>query len=263
MTNGNYANVNGLKMYYEQHGAGEPLLLLHGGLGGMSMFASVLPPLAETRQVIAVELEGHGHTALRGAPLSFEQMADDLAALLQQLGHARADVVGYSLGGDAALQLAGRHPERVRKLVLVSVPFKSDAWYPEVRAGMRALGPEAAQGMTASPMYQEYVNAAPRPEDWPALVTRVGELIRQDYDWSDVVAAIRAPTLLVFGDADSIRPAHAVEFYERLGGGQRDAGWDNSGMPVSRLAILPGTTHYNSFYSPLLPGIITPFLEAA
>lgn len=261
MSTGQYANVNGLKLYYEIHGTGAPLVLLHGGLGGIGMLAQLLPALAATRQVIAVDLEGHGRTALIDRPLSYEQMADDLVALIGQLHVERADLAGYSLGGGVALHAAGRHPDRVRKLVLVSVPFKGDAWYPEVRAGMKAMNAEAAKAMVGSPPHQDYVGVAPRPDDWPTLVTRVGQLIRQDYDWSPVVAKIKAPTLIVFGDADSIHPAHAVEFFERLGGGQKDAGWDGSGMPNSRLAILPGTTHYNSFSSPMLGPIITAFLD--
>ena len=262
MSAGHYADVNGLRLYYEVHGSGKPVVLLHGGLGGIGMYTQLLPPLSETYQVIAVELEGHGRTALRERPLSFEQMADDIAALVQQLGVARADLVGYSLGGGVALQTASRHPERVRKLALVSAAYKSDGWYPEIRAGMKAMNAEVARAMVGSPMQQAYAGVAPRPDDWPVLVSRTGQLVGQEYDWTDAVRALKAPTLLVFGDADAIRPAHAVAFFELLGGGQKDAGWDGSGMPTARLAILPATTHYNSFYSPMLAPIITSFLDA-
>src|SRR5512139_364679 len=136
MTQGKYANVNGLTMYYEIHGEGQPLILLHGGLGGVSMFERILPDLAQTRQVIAVELQGHGHTADIDRPLSFESMADDVAALLEHLELPSADILGYSLGGGVALRTIIRHPELVRKLVAVSTPCKSDGWYAEVRAGM-------------------------------------------------------------------------------------------------------------------------------
>lgn len=262
MTQGQYAEVNGLKLYYELHGTGEPVVMLHGGFGTIGMLGPLLPALAATRQVIAVELEGHGHTALLDRPLSFTQMADDIAALIKQLGLSRVDVAGYSLGGDVALHLASRHPELVRKLVLISVPFRSDAWYPEVHAAMKAMNAGAAAAMVGTPMHQTYLAVAPRPEDWTELVVRMGRLIGQDYDWTQAVKALAAPTLLVFGDADSIRPAHAAEFYELLGGGRADAGWDNSRMPASRLAILPGTSHYNSFYSPLLAPIVRDFLDA-
>ncbi len=262
MPQGKYANVNGLNLYYEVHGAGQPLVLLHGGFGTISMFGPALPALAETRQVIAVELQGHGHTADIDRPLSFEGMADDTAALIKHLGLERADVMGYSLGGGVALQTAIRHPGVVRKLVLVSVPFKSNGWYPEVRAGMKSINAEAARGWVGSPMHQEYASVAPRPEDWPTLADKSGDLHRQDYDWSSGVAAIKAPTMIVIGDADSVRTSHAVEFFERLGGGQRDAGWDGSGRPIARLAILPGATHYDIFSSALLAIVVTPFLDA-
>ena len=144
----------------------------------------------------------------------------------------------------------------------MSAAYKSDGWYPEIRAGMNAMNAEVAKSMVGSPMQVAYASVAPRPDDWPALVTRLGQLVGQEYDWTDAVRALKARTLLVFGDADSIRPAHAVAFFELLGGGQKDAGWDGSGMPASRLAILPATTHYNSFDSPMLAPIITSFLDA-
>jgi pimeloyl-ACP methyl ester carboxylesterase len=160
------------------------------------------------------------------------------------------------------LQTAIRHPEVVRKLVVVSIPFKSDGWYPEVLAGMGQMGPEAAEPMKQTPMYQLYAGVAPRPEDWPVLLTKLGQLLAQDYDWSEEVAAMETPTLIVVGDADSIRTAHAVEFFELLGGGKADAGWDGSGMSNARLAILPATTHYDIFFSPTLASTVTPFLDA-
>jgi pimeloyl-ACP methyl ester carboxylesterase len=262
MTQGNFAELNGLKMYYEIHGAGEPLLLLHGGYMTLEALGPILPALARIRQVIAVELEGHGRTADLDRPLSFEQMGDDLAALLQGLGLPGADFVGYSLGGGAALQTAIRHPGLVRKLVVVSAPCRSTGWYPEVHAQMKLMGLEAAKAMQGSPMYQAYLNTAPHPENWERFVVKMGQLIGQDYDWSEGVATIRAPVLIAIGDADSVRTAHGVEFFELLGGGQRDAGWDGSGMPpTARLAILPGTTHYNIFATPLLASVVSSFLE--
>jgi pimeloyl-ACP methyl ester carboxylesterase len=259
---GGYVSVNGLEMYYEVHGSGVPLILLHGGVGAIEMFGEVLRLLAEGRQVVAVELQAHGRTADIDRPLSFESMADDVAALIEHLGFERADVMGYSLGGGVALQTAIRHPVVVRKLVLVSTPFERDGWYPEVLAGMGQMGPEAAEPMKQTPMYQLYASVAPKPEDWPVLLTKLGQLLRQDYDWSEGVAAIEAPTMIVVGDADSVRTAHAVEFFELLGGGRADAGWDGSGMPKARLAILPATTHYDIFASPELASAVAPFLDA-
>lgn len=256
-----YAPVNGLNLYYEIHGSGEPLVLLHGGLGATETLGVVLPPLAESRRVIATDLQAHGRTADVDRPLRFEAMADDVAALLGYLEIEKADVMGYSLGGGVALRLAIQHPEVVRKLVLVSTVFRRDGWHAENLAGMAQMGPEAAEMMKQSPIYAMYARIAPRPEDWPVLVTKVGELLRQDYDWSAGVSAIRAPTLLVFGDHDSVRVAHAVEFFGLLGGGKRDAGWDGSGMSNARLAILPGITHYSIFSSPVLAATVAPFLD--
>jgi hypothetical protein len=166
-------------------------------------------------------------------------MADDVAALIGHLGFERADVMGYSLGGGVALQTAIRYPEAVRKLVVVSTPFRRDGWYPEVLAGMGQMGPEAAEPMKATPMYALYSSVAPRPDDWPVLLTKLGALLGQDYDWSGDVAAMGTPTLVVVGDADSVRTSHAVEFFELLGGGKQDAGWDGSGIPDSRSPSCP------------------------
>ena len=259
---GNYAEVNGLNMYYEIHGSGQPLILLHGGIGTIEMFGEVLPLLAGGRRVIAVDLQAHGRTADVDRPLSFELMADDIAALIERLEIERADVMGYSLGGGVALQTTIRHPDVVRKLVLISTPFKRDGWYPEVLAGMGRMGPEAAEPMKQTPIYEVYASVAPRPEDWPVLLSKLGELLRQDYDWSEEVEAIEAPTMIVVGDADSVRTAHAVTFFELLGGGKADAGWDGSGIPDARLAILPATTHYDILSSPALASAVTPFLDA-
>jgi pimeloyl-ACP methyl ester carboxylesterase len=259
---GSYASVNGLEMYYEIHGTGRPLILLHGGVGAIEMFGEVLGLLAEGRQVVAVDLQAHGRTADIDRSLSVESMADDIAALIEHLGFEKADVMGYSLGGGVALQTAIRHPEVVRRLVVVSTPFKRDGWYPEVLAGMEQMGREAAEPMKQTPMYQLYASVAPKPEDWPVLLTKLGELLRKDYDWSDEVAKIETPTMIVVGDADSVRTAHAVEFFELLGGGKADAGWDGSGMSDARLAILPATTHYDIFSSPTLAATVAPFLDA-
>jgi pimeloyl-ACP methyl ester carboxylesterase len=254
---GNYASVNGLNLYYEIHGSGEPLILLHGGVGASEMFDPVLPELAKRRQVIAVHLQAHGRTVDIDRPLRFELMADDIAALLKHLGIERADIMGYSLGGGVALQTAIRHPNVVRKLMFISTPFKRYGFYPEVLENMAQMGPEAAKFMKQSPLYQLYPDA-----DWAVLFTKLGDLLRQDYDWSKDVAALKAPTMLVFADADAIRAAHVMEFFRLLGGGQKDAGLDGSGRPTAQLAILPGFTHYTILSFPALAAVITPFLDA-
>jgi pimeloyl-ACP methyl ester carboxylesterase len=255
---GHYASVNGLKIYYEVHGKGEPLILLHGGVGGMEMFGPNLPVLTKTRRVIAVDLQAHGRTADLDRPLRFELMADDIAALITHLRLKKPDVMGYSLGGGVALQLAIRHPEVVRKVVLVSTPFRRDGFYPEVLKSFDQMGPETAKFMKQSPLYQLYPGV-----DWPKLFGKLGDLQRLDYDWSKQVSTIQAPVLIVFADADAIRPAHIVEFFQLLGGGKGDAGLDGSARPTNELAIIPGLTHYNIVSSPALVKAVTPFLGAS
>src|SRR5262245_2789833 len=231
-----YADVNGLSLYYEEHGSGEPLVLLHGGFGAAELLAPIIPALAAGRRVVAVDLQGHGHTADIDRPLRPEHMADDIAALIAHLGLERADVMGYSPGGMVALRNAIQHAERVRRLVVVSVAFRRDGSHPEVLGAMDQMGPAVAEPLGQSPPGQMYARTAPRPEDWPVLVAKTAESIQRDYDWTAEVEAMTTPTLLVFADADSIRPAHIVEFYALLGGGLQDAGWDRSQRPVAQLA---------------------------
>ena len=264
---GQYADVNGLKMYYEIHGTGQPLVLLHGGLGGIIEFGQVLPALAKTRQIIAVELQGHGHTADIDRPLSYEQMADDVAALIKSLGLKNADVLGYSMGGGVALQTAIRHPDVVRKLVLVSTPYKRDGWYAESNAQDSSMNADTAKAMMQTPVYQFYASVASRPQDWPTLVTKVGQLLAKDYDWSKDVAAMKMPTLILVGDSDRVRPEHAVEMARLLGGAKMDGGMapfsQNATPPSVQLAMLPGTTHFTILSrADLLLPIVTPFLDA-
>jgi pimeloyl-ACP methyl ester carboxylesterase len=257
-----YADVNGISLYYEEHGSGQPLILLHGGYGTGEMFAAILPVLARGHRVITVDLQGHGRTADVDRPLRFQTMGDDIAALIRHLGLAQADVMGYSLGAGTALRTAIQHPALVRRLVIVSHPVRHDGWFPESLAGFDQMGPAFAEAMRQSPLYEVYSRVAPRVEDWPVLVDKMGTMLRQDYDWSAEVAKITAPVMLVYGDADSVRPAHIAEFYALLGGGLRDANWDGSARPVARLAILPSHTHYDLFFSPDLTNTVIPFLDA-
>jgi pimeloyl-ACP methyl ester carboxylesterase len=256
-----HADVNGLSLYYEEHGSGEPLVLLHGGIGSAELLAPIIPALAAGRRVIAVDLQGHGRTADVDRPLRAELMAGDIAALVEHLGLERADVMGYSLGGLVALRTAIQHPERVGRLVLVSVAFRRDGSHPEVVAAMDAMSPEVAEGLKQSPLYELYARIAPRVEDWPRLIAKISAGLKEDYDWSAEVAELRPQTMLVYADADSIRPAHIVEFFGLLGGGLRDAGWDYSAQPSNRLAILPGTTHYDVSTSPLMVPVVSSFLD--
>jgi len=257
-----HADVNGLSLHYEEHGSGEPLVLLHGGIGAGEMFAPILPALAGGRRVITVDLQGHGGTADVDRPLRADLMADDIAALLDHLAIEQADVMGYSLGGLVSLRLAIQHPHRVRRLVLVSVAFRRDGSHPEVIAAMDQMSPAVAEPMKQSPVYAQYARLAPRVEDWPVLIGKVSDALKVDYDWTADIERITARTLLVYADADSVRPDHIVEFFGLLGGGLRDAGWDYSAQPSNQLAVLPGRTHYDVYLSPALPPIVVSFLDA-
>ncbi|MEV1330683.1 alpha/beta fold hydrolase [Micromonospora costi] len=256
-----YAEVNGLRLWYESRGAGRPLVLLHGAYGAAETFAPLLPALTGRHRVIRVDLQGHGRTADVERPLRHESMADDVAALLRHLDLPDADLLGHSLGGGVALRVAIQHPALVRRLVVVSAPCRRGGWYPEVLAAMAAHDGRAGERMRGTPAYELYARIAPRPEDWPRLWARSGELMRRDYDWSAEVATLTVPTLLVFADADSIPTAHMAEFFGLLGGGRRDPGGDGSGRPASRLAVLPGLTHAETVGSPALPAAVLPFLH--
>ena len=258
---GHYADVNGIKLYYEIQGSGKPLVLLHGGLGAIEMFGPNLAALAKGRQVIGVDLQGHGRTADIDRPLSVQFMADDIAALIKHLGLQSADIMGYSLGGGVALQTAIRHPEVVNKLVVVSTPFRRNGFYPDILAQQGQVTAAAAEGMKQTPMYQMYASLAPRPQDWGRLLGKIGDAMKVDFDLTEQIKGIKARTLIVAGDADIFPPAHAVEMFALLGGGQRDAGWDGSGRPKSRLAILPGVTHYTMGTEPAMAAVAILFLD--
>jgi pimeloyl-ACP methyl ester carboxylesterase len=257
-----YADVNGLSLHYEEHGSGDPLILLHGGIGTGEMFGAIMPGLSAGRRVITVDLQGHGGTADVDRPLRPELMADDIAALLDHLGLEQVDLMGYSLGGVVALRTAIQHPARIRRLVLVAVAFRRDGSHPEVVAAMHQMSVAAAEPMKQSPLYAQYARLAPRVEDWPVLIGKISDALKVDYDWTEDVGRITAQTLLVYADADSVRPAHAVEFYALLGGGLRDAGWDNSARPSNQLAVLPGRTHYDVYTAPALAPTVVEFLDA-
>ena len=260
---GNYAQVNGIKLYYEIYGTGDPLILLHGGLGAIEMFGENLPALAAGRQVIGVDLQAHGRTADIDRPITFEAMADDVAALIRHLGFNQVDLMGYSLGGQTSQQVVIRHPELIRKLVLISCPFKRSQWNQYNLEGMQQMSSAIAEPMKQTPMYELYKQIAPKVEDWPVLLTKLGNLARTDYDWSKVIPSIKQPVLLVAGDADAVLPRQMIEFFELLGGGLKDGGWDGSGIGNARLAILPGITHYAIFNSTKLTEVVIPFLDGA
>jgi pimeloyl-ACP methyl ester carboxylesterase len=255
-----YASVNGLNMYYEIHGAGQPLVLLHGSLTTIdASFGKVLPSLAKTRQVIAIEQQGHGHTADVDRPLSIEQMAKDTVKLLRQLKIEKADLFGYSLGAGIALQIAIQHPDLVAKLVVASPSYSNEGLYPEVLVGEEMMKPE---DLSESIWHKAYERVAPDPEHWPALIAKEQQLAREFKGWSQKdIQTIRAPTLIIIGDSDIVRPEHAVQIFRLLGGGVPG---DLAGLPRSQLAVLPGTTHVTLVErADWLLTMITAFLDAS
>jgi pimeloyl-ACP methyl ester carboxylesterase len=256
-----HADVNGIKLYYEIHGSGQPLVLLHGGFGMIEMFGANLTELASKHRVIAVDLQGHGRTADINRPISPEFMADDIAALLKYLKIEKADIMGYSLGGMVALQTVIRHPQLIRKAVIVSTPFKREGWFADLRAQQDQMGPGTAEVLKQTPIYEAYSKIAPKPADWPVFVEKMSKMIQKNYDWSKDVAAIKIPVMLVAGDADGVSMAHMTEFFGLLGGGKKDAGWDGSGKPIGRLAIIPNATHYDIFSSTQVTTAVIPFLD--
>jgi len=256
-----HVEVAGISYFYEIRGHGEPLLLLHGGLGSIDMFQPILPVLVARRQIIGIDLQGHGRTTLGSRPISLEAMGADLAEILWQLGYSTVDVVGYSMGAGVAFQLAAQHPEKVRRLVLVSAGFAQNGFYPEMIGAQAQLSGKMAASMKDTPMYKSYAAVAPKPDDFPRLLDAMGDFIRKPYDWSADVAKLTMPVMLVYGDSDMFRPEHIVKFYQLLGGGLRDAGWQREHMSQNRLAILPGLTHYDIFLAPELTETVLPFLD--
>jgi len=261
---GEYADVNGLHLYYETHGAGRPVVLLHGGLGSGEMFGPVVPLLSADHRVVLPDLQGHGRTADIDRPIDTRLMADDIAALIGHLGLDKPDVVGYSLGGGVAFWTAVDHPDLIRRMVMVSTNVTRDAIYADMLAQQGNVTPEAAEFMKDTPMYQLYARVAPRPEDFGRLVRKIGESMAKDFDFREEVRNLKVPTLFACADADMFPPSHAVEVFALLDGGQRDGGWMGEGRPKGghALAILPGLTHYDIGRSPLLAEAILAFIDA-
>lgn len=257
MPNANFTDVNGQHIFYSVHGAGKPLILLHGGVDPDS-FGGNRAELAKDRQVIAVHLQAHGRTPDTDRPLRGETLGDDVAALIGHMNLGNADIMGYSLGAGVALQTAIRHPDVVDRLVLVSTAMRRDGYYPEGVTAFNELEANAAMlgdSVKASPLGQAYPDV-----DWRNLFSKIGDMGKRPFDWSADVAKVQARTLLVFADADAIRPEHMIEFWKALGGGQRDAGVDGSLRPASQLAIVPNATHYTLAVDPMLPAIVERFL---
>jgi pimeloyl-ACP methyl ester carboxylesterase len=254
-----YAPVNGLKMYYEVHGSGKPLVLLHGAFNTINMaFGMLIPELSKTRQVIAVEMQGHGRTADIDRPFSFQSMADDVAALLKYLKIDSADIFGYSMGGGIAWQIAVRHPQLVRKLIITSAVYKYEGWTPETRNILPMLTPEMFEG---TPIKTEYDSLAPDKKHWTQFVNKMKQFVSASYDFgAEKIKVIKSPTLIISGDGDGVLPEHAVEMYRLRGGGYMI---DFGPAPKTQLAIFPGTSHiFVMFQTNWLLSMIQPFLDA-
>lgn len=255
-----YAKVNDVELYYEIHGDGPPLIMLHGGVTPSEMFGAPLAEMAKAHKVIAVHARGHGLSKDSNRPWSFEVFADDVAAVMGHLGIRKASVMGYSSGALVALQVAIRHPELVDKLIVISTAFRTDGYYPEVLeafAQMPSAAPMIGAEVSKSPLAALYPSV-----NWETVFRKTGELANRRFDWSASVAGIKAPTLLLFADADMLHPAHIVEFYKLLGGGQRDAGLDGSLRSPNRLAIIPNTTHINLIGSAAVMQFASEFLKS-
>lgn len=253
--------INGVDYYFEIRGEGEPLLLLHGGLGQIEMFGENLKALQEARQVIAVDLHGHGRTPLGERKIDIAEIGSDMAVLVDELGYDKVDVLGYSFGGGVALHVAAVAPDKVRRAVIASAPFAKDGFFPEMIPQQESLTSEMAEMMKETPMYQSYAAVAPDVSEFPRLLDAMGDLMRADYDASGAVDKLSVPVMLIFGDSDMIRPEHIVTFYQKIGGGLKDAGWGREHMAANRLAILPGVTHYELFAAPALIDTALPFLD--
>lgn len=255
-----YAEVNGIQLYHEVYSQGEPLVLIHGGLTTIGQMQGWTATLAKTRQVIAVEMQGHGHTADTDRPMNYSTLGDDIAAVLDYLSIPAADLVGHSFGGATAIRAAIQHPGKVRRLVVISAPHARSAWYPEARQGMSQVGASMAPNMMQMPAAQ-LSQQWPEPQRFPQFLDKMGKLLSQDYDWSAEISSLPMPVLLVFSDNDSISQKHVAEFFALLGGGISEPGWLNTHLSKSRLAVVPGYSHYNFITSPEVPEIICRFLD--
>lgn len=244
-----YIALNGVHFYYESHGTtGHPLIMLHGGLGGIEQFGVLPMLLGQRRRVIAVELQGHGHTTDADRPLRYTEMADDVAGLVQAFGFDQADILGFSLGGTVALRTAIQHTKTVRRLILISTAAARADVREDFRAGMAGLTAQVAPHMLQTPMYQFYASVAPQVSAWPTLVGKVGDLLREEYDWSQEASPLDMPVLLLAGDDDMVSPAHLTKTFGAL--------------PNAHIAILPQTDHFNILgRTDALMAAITAFLD--
>ena len=253
-----YADVNGIMLYHEIYGEGEPLVLIHGGLTTIGEMQGWVQPLAKTRQVIAVEMQGHGRTADTDRPISFATMGRHRGAA-GLLKISQVDLVGHSFGGASAIRAAIQRPEKVRRLVVISSPYTRSGWYPEAQRGMSHVGAAMAESMMQTPT-GKLSKQWPDPRRFPQFLDKMGNMMSEDYDWSADIAKLPMAVLLVFADNDSVSQKHIADFFALLGGGVKEPGWLNTQLSRSRLAVVPGYSHYNFLTSAEVPEIIGKFL---
>ena len=254
---GNRIEVNGMEMYYETSGAGDPLIILHGAYMNIPAMGAIVGKLAEAHKVYALEFQGHGRTTDIDRPITYSNLADDVAAFMDAVGIEKADVFGYSMGSGAGLQLAIRHPEKVDQLVAASVSYDLSGLQPEFHAMVPSMTPEMFVG---TPMESEWKKLAPNPEGFGALVEKLIALEHEPQAWEAEVRAPETPVLIITGDADVVTLEHSVSMFRPLGGG----GMGDMGKPIpaSRLAVLPATSHTAVInQTELLYGFIEPFLK--
>lgn len=254
-----FLEVNGLRIWHEIYGEGEPLVLLHGGLMAIPDMMPMIVPLARTRRVIALELQGHGRTADTDRPIALGTLGDDVAAVIEALGLEEADVAGYSFGADAALRAAIQHPDKVRRLVVISTAFAKNGWYPLAQEGMSAVGSGIAESLSSAHV-GKLAASWPEPERFPKFLDKFGKMMAEDYDWEAEVAKLSMPVLLAYADHDSVSQQHIAAFYALLGGGIEEPGWENTKFTNVRLAVVPGYSHYDLTMAPELPGLVDKFL---
>jgi pimeloyl-ACP methyl ester carboxylesterase len=254
---GKRVRVNGMQLYYEVSGQGDPLVVLHGAYMNIPSMGAIIRMLARTHRVYAVELQGHGRTTDIDRPITYQNLADDVAAFMDAMGLTKADVFGYSMGAQTGLQLAIRHPAKVNKLVAASVAYDLEGWQP---AFQEAIPQMTVEMIVQMPFAQEYRKLAPDPEGFPELARKLIALEKEPMAWAADVKAIRAPVLIIAGDADVATLEHSVALFRLLGGGiMGDMGQP---LPASRLAIMPATSHTAVITQPdLLHGFIEPFLK--
>jgi pimeloyl-ACP methyl ester carboxylesterase len=254
---GSRVTINGMQMYYEVSGHGDPVVVLHGAYMNIPSMGAIIPKLAQSRRVHALEFQGHGRTTDIDRPITYPHLADDVAAFMDAVGLQRADVFGYSVGAIVGLQLAIRHPAKVNKLAAASVAYDLEGWQPEFKAVIPQLSVEM---MLGTPFAKDYEKLAPNPAGFPELARKMIALEKEPMAWADDVKALKLPVLIITSDADVATLEHSVSMFRLLGGGVMG----DMGKPLStaRLAVLPATSHTAVITQPdLLHAFIEPFLK--